>query len=756
MSEHEKDNGIIDLERAKELYAYSYRAYYFEMFVKGYFSCKIGDAFDTVRRWQNPDSSGANEGQAKTTIGIWQDLENFKRDYDIRNQLTYYFPAHPTLDGQGKEWHTFYPPVKLLEKFKQTENFDPINLWVKTQIEEKILLPLGKTNNLLSFKPRDHQIRLKNELFDKIQEKGTFAFNVMQNICPRGGKTTQNLDQFKSFKDSFDCQLMIVPMYVLGVMPSLKRDASKFKQFRDILVLDTNTDSDVKERAFEALQSGKQVVVGVSLHHSETWYEKHEWIHNYTANSYVVVDEADFGAHTDNSMKLYRYLLANKTCCINVTSGTNAKRMARILGVNIDLVQSVEYSELENSNDPTIVKRSFVRMTLPDALQQWANEYEDKLGVNWAKVHGKPLQNKNFLHKFLRGIFGYEPEWGNSIEQIAGKQINVYRLKISATKAATSQYVDLANASCPEHLFVALNGDYTNNRDAEAFAEQIIREVELGFYGDKNKIVFVVQQMGSRSWSVGQVEASIQCVDAGDIDIFKQEASRAITPFIGKEKGFIVDCGFDPNRVSSVEAMIMMEASSLSQTFDQSIPESVRYMFNNISLTNCDDFGYSLVSADELLDNWEDDNKILEIADGACDIASIISDPDALEILLKCNTVPEKEKKTLKTLLNKARTYGTKGDTFRTKNIDADAAKFKKQVLGAIRSINSSATTVYDFADAGNSFLGCLNLIGENKEVDENFEEMYNINSSDVRYLLSKGHLPVALLDICVNNSKRA
>lgn len=751
----EQQNSIIDLTKAKELYAYSYRAYYFEMVSEGYFSCKIGDAINTKRRWLNPDSSGANEGQAKTKIEIWQDLENFRRDYDVRDQLTYFFPPHPTLDGKGTEWHTFYPPQNLIEEFKETRSYDNINNWVKEQIEEKVLLPLGETNNLLSFKPRAHQLRLKTELLNAVAAKGKFSFNVMQNICPRGGKTTQNLDQFIELHKQYECQLMIVPMYVLSVMPSLKSDVAKFKQFSNILVLDTNDDTNVEERTKVALEEGKLVIVGASLHYSELWYEKHKWLHDLTNKSYVVIDEGDFGAHTDNSMKLFKYLLANKECLVNVTSGTNAKRMARILGVDIDLVQNVEYSELENSDDPTIVKRNFVRMTLPEGLQQWANEYDPKLGVNWAKIHGKCLQNKQFIHKFLRGIFGYEPEWGNSIEQLAGKQINVYRLKISATKEAASQYVDIANTSCPEHLFVALNGDYTNNREAEAFAEQIIREVELGFYGEKNKVVFVVQQMGSRSWSIGQVEASIQCVDAGNIDIFKQEASRAITPFSGKEKGFIIDCGFDPNRISSVEAMIMMEASSLSQAFDQNIPDSIRYMFNNISLTNCDEFGFSLISADELLDTWEDDNKILEIADGACDIPSIISDPDALEILLRCNTVPEKDKKTLKTLLNKARTYGIKGDTFKTKNIDSDAAKFKKQILGAIRSINSSATTVYDFADSGDSFLDCLNLIGSNKEVDTNFEEMYNINTGDVKYLLSKGHLPIALLDICVNNSKR-
>jgi hypothetical protein len=747
---------IIDVSRAKELYAYSYPTYYYAMLELGYMSVKIGDAYDTLQRWKNPDSSGANEGEAKTSIAIWQDLENFKRDYDIRDALTYNFPPHPTLDGAGTEWHTFYPPQHLIKKFRRNRDFTPINSWIKRQIEEKVLLPLGETNDLISFRPRAHQARLADELLTAMKAKGTFEYKVMQDICPRGGKTTQNLHQFQMLNEEFNCQLMIVPMYVLGVMPSLKRDAAKFKQFNNMLVLDVNTDDNVEERAKDALSAGKQVVVGCSLHFSKDWYEKHKWINEYTQRSYVVVDEADFGAWTDKSLTAYTYLLANKEVCLNVTSGTNAKRMARILGVNIDLVQTVEYSELENSDDTTIVKRNFVKMTLPKALQQWIDEYDETVVPNWAKINGKPLQNSQFLTKFLRGLFNYEPEWGNSIEQVAGKFINVYRLKINATKHATEEYVTVANKACPEHLFVALNGDYTNNREAEAYAEQILREIELGFYPGKSKVVFVVQAMGSRSWSVGQVEVSLQCVDGGDLDMFKQEASRAITPLKEKENGWIIDCAFDPNRVSAVEAMIMSEAASLAQTHDMSIPDAVRYMYNNISFTNCDEFGFGLVPADELLANWEDDDKILEIADGATDVASIIADPKALEILMRCNTTPEKDKTTLQTLIKKSKTYGTKGDTFRTKQLDSDAAKFKKQVLGAIRSINSSSTTVYDFADGGDTMFDCLDKISANKTIDENFTLMYNISSDDVKYLMEQKHIPVALLDICVDNSKRA
>jgi hypothetical protein len=346
----------------------------------------------------------------------------------------------------------------------------------------------------------------------------------------------------------------------------------------------------------------------------------------------------------------------------------------------------------------------------------------------------------------------YDPEWGNSINQIAGKEIDVVRVRVSATKKAMDQLASVLDNACPEHLFAVLHGDVTDNRDAESYAKKLIHEVKLGFHGDKSKIVFLVNMMGSRSWSVGDVEAVVSCTDGGDLGAFIQEGSRCLSPKDSKDKGWIIDCAFDQNRTSQTELAIMHEASQYAVKNETNLVTAVRFMFNNISLTSCDDFGVSLLSVNDLMADWEDNDKILDIADNATDYQSLIEDPTAIDILKRCQLITRSDRAKLETLIPKGKTYGTRGESEKVEQ-DQEAIKFKKLILGAIRSINSSATTVYDFANGGETFEEALNMIISNKVLNVNFTEMYKISADDVLYLLKENYLPKTLLDLVVHNS---
>lgn len=741
---------MTELSNSKELYAFTYKEHLNTMLVYGWLAAKIGDAIDTEKRWKNSDISGANEASSKLKINVWQNLVNIKRDHDIRPDLTAKFPPHPDLDGSGTEYHTFYPPEELIEDYRDTLDTGNLFTWVKEEIDI-VLNARGKNNSLASYKPRFYQQNAKDLLVDFAKTQD--SVKCLDIHCPRSGKTLLNLDRFIAFAD---INLMLLPVYWLSAITSYKSESKRFKEFVDIVTVDSVVDENWDIIARNALAQGKKVFVGVSLHHSDEWFEKHQWIHEYDKRTFCVAEEGDFGSHTENSLEKYNWLLANKNVVESITSGTNAGRLAKIGGSKIDLVITTLYSELENSDDDTIVKRNFVKMTVPSAVVEYADAADRKLGVNWTKLLGKPLQNQDFHKKFWRGLLSYEPEWGNSIEQIAGKEIEVFRARVNSTKAQMDQLADILNKACPNHYFAVINGDVTDNREAEKYAKNLIHRLRLGFFEEKNKVVFLVKQMGSRSWSVGDLEVSINLTDGGELGAFDQEVSRPLSPKLGKTDAWLIDCAFDSNRTSMVELSIINEAVALTEKTKTSITENLRFMYNNISLTNCDEFGVNLIPVDKLLTDWEDNTKILEIADNATDYKAILQDPLALEILSKCKTIPKNDRQKVETLLLKAKTYGTKGQTANSTEVDREAVRFKQLILGAIRSINSSATTVYDFADGGTSFSECLKLIQEDKPLDNNFEEMYNISTSDVIYLLDEGYLPKSLLDMCVNNSSRA
>ncbi len=715
------------------IYGYTYPSAIKEFQAQGFILTKVGDSHREVDVRMG-EQGGAAEWEGKVKIGEWIELKTIRRDYELHDVLTERGLWHKT-DGAGNEW--FRIPGTTTEEAHAYIN--------------KLIEDLEGGNVSPPYRLREHQKKTAESLIDIVKEKG-LEVTVLEEQAPRSGKTLTNSHSFLELNSNFGVKLMIIPVYWLSALTSYKNEFKRWRQLHDINFFDTVTDSNWSDSAQSLLAQGKMVCLGISTHASETWFEKYKWVHEYTEPTFVVSEEADFGSHTEDTIEKYKYLTANKPTIKVITSGTNIHRMAKIGGVKIDAIINVLYSELENSEDPTIVKRQYVKMTVPTMLHDFIEDVDEKLIPTWSKVNEKPMQNQEFLRKFYRGLLSYDPEWGNSINQIAGKEIDVVRVRVSATKKAMDQMASVLDKACPEHLFAVLHGDVTDNREAESYAKRLIHEVKLGFHGDKDKVVFLVNMMGSRSWSVGDVEAVVSCTDGGDLGAFIQEGSRCLSPKDGKDKGWIIDGAFDQNRTSQTELAIMLEASQYAQKNETNLVTAVRFMFNNISLTSCDDFGVGLMSVNDLMSDWEDNDKILDIADNAVDYLSLIEDPAAIDILKRCQVISRSDREKIETLIPKGKTYGTRGESQSVER-DNDAIKFKKLILGAIRSINSSATTVFDFANGGETFEECLNMIISNKVLNVNFSEMYKISAEDVLYLLKENYLPKTLLDLVVHNS---
>jgi hypothetical protein len=65
-----------------------------------------------------------------------------------------------------------------------------------------------------------------------------------------------------------------------------------------------------------------------------------------------------------------------------------------------------------------------------------------------------------------------------------------------------------------------------------------------------------------------------------------------------------------------------------------------------------------------------------------------------------------------------------------------------------------SATSVYDLANGGESYRGCLELIKSNPELDTEFQELFGIGAGDAIILVDARALNEAILDVIVQNSK--
>jgi hypothetical protein len=163
---------------------------------------------------------------------------------------------------------------------------------------------------------------------------------ILAELCARFGKTIWS----GAVATETDANLIIVASYVKTVFTSFANDLKMFNQFADYVHVDTGSD-DYQEKITQALAIGKKVFVYLSLCNGGKRQKRIDYLFNINAKRMLIIDEADFGAHTKNQADvLVKKVKADKDCKVIIMTGTNADRA--VTHWQIDTVVSVTYPEL--------------------------------------------------------------------------------------------------------------------------------------------------------------------------------------------------------------------------------------------------------------------------------------------------------------------------------------------------------------------------------------------------------------------------
>jgi hypothetical protein len=111
--------------------------------------------------------------------------------------------------------------------------------------------------------------------------------------------------------------------------------------------------------------------------------------------------------------------------------------------------------------------------------------------------------------------------------------------------------------------------------------------------------------MASRSFSVGDIQATLFLKDGGSVDTFIQQALRVVTPLdqdetilvASKPKGYIFSFSFDQNKERKDQLMLLYEAKRVVEYFDElglpipgatkpGIVGGVQYVLNSMNLSS--------------------------------------------------------------------------------------------------------------------------------------------------------------------------
>lgn len=163
---------------------------------------------------------------------------------------------------------------------------------------------------------------------------------VLAELCARFGKTIWSA----SVAVEQEVDVVIVASYVKTVFTSFASDLTSFEQFAKYVHVDTSDDN-YQERIDNALANGKKVFAYLSLCQGENRQSRIDYLFNINATKMLIVDEADFGAHTDKqALPLVEKIKVYEDVSAIIMTGTNADRAATHWPV--EGIVSVTYPEL--------------------------------------------------------------------------------------------------------------------------------------------------------------------------------------------------------------------------------------------------------------------------------------------------------------------------------------------------------------------------------------------------------------------------
>jgi len=281
----------------------------------------IGDAFDVNAR--------ANQYKGKRRQDFFAHFSIPGRDHQIHTELKrpFYFKTvrwvKPTEDVQSLEAFDFKVDPQWSDEEKK--------LYVTAFIGD-IVESVGGSIETSQFIPTTWQ-RKAIEFIGQCWFDGKET--LVLELSARFGKTGTYL----TLLDYSDAQVMVVANYFKSVNTSFAQAINSC--FRDrirwVNIGDATFEGDLRE----ALDGEYKVVIGAALHDKTRLTDRINLIKT-VKNRFVVVDEADFGAHTKSQFVKVQSL--REGCPLILTTGTNADRA--VAGHKIDASLSITYFDM--------------------------------------------------------------------------------------------------------------------------------------------------------------------------------------------------------------------------------------------------------------------------------------------------------------------------------------------------------------------------------------------------------------------------
>lgn len=479
---------------------------------------------------------------------------------------------------------------------------------------------------------------------------------IVAELAARFGKTLAYL----ALLNYIDEQVMIVGSYYLTALSSFKKEVALYNDFTNFKLLDLD-DIDFQESVNSCLLQGKKIVVVASLCGDK---ERNETVRNQNAefvsklrSKITVIDEADYGAHTDNCAPFVNKI--GKGSPIILTTGTNSERASD--NHKIDAAFKITYLDMQMmalsnkmvlKNDilknckravefeKNLVKVEFYRFD----WSQFVPILSDK-DSNFNPSFSKCSEDVNKNTAFWTGL--YQTMIGTSSDM----DLNDYSLFncLNGDPESVIQFVNMSNVQLKKlekiansilnqfYDVYAICGEDVEGKNAEQFVkDKIILAKQKG-----KKVWIIASQMCQRSFSIHDINVVLLSYDNGDVGATMQKISRALTNGNRDKTGYIISLSIDGNRDDKIAPMIMDAARQVAENEGISLPDALRKVMKTFPIFQMDADGYAVkLLADEYAKELFSSSKGIRLAVNKESILTIDPDSEVFDILSQVESVP--------------------------------------------------------------------------------------------------------------------